>query len=167
MIARFEFVKPKGFSLQSLIIRLFTWSKFSHCRIRFLGDPSCVFETNPPKARYIRSDIHDVSYPSIIVGYLDIPISDTELVFSEQFITDNVGREYDWPSIYKIALMKILPFTKPWIFTKENNIQSFFCSELCLEYVECVKGVELAQYSESIDPQRLYTILKGSNLVIK
>jgi hypothetical protein len=58
----------------------------------------------------------------------------------------------------------VLPFTKPWVFTKESNIESFFCSELCLEYLEFVKGVSLAEYKESVDPKKFFNILKKSGL---
>jgi len=161
-----EFVRPKSFSIQSLVVRLFTWSKFSHCRIRIKDTTGgAVFETNPPKASYVPESLHDTQNSYKICNLLKIKISKEELERSHAFIKANVGKEYDWPSICRIALIKILPFTKSIVYDKQGNIQSFFCSELCLEYIEEIKQIELSTYDESVDPQKLYKILNKSGLV--
>lgn len=158
-----EFTRPRSWTFQSFVIRLFTRSKFSHCRCRLVyNDKSFVFETNPPKARYMDDIAHERSYSAKVVIIIKLhPLTSEEIEVVDQFIQKHNNKKYDWPSVLKIGLIKLLPFLKKrWVYTPSSNLSSFFCSELCLALIEEVKGLELATYDESISPQRLFEIIE-------
>lgn len=157
MILRIEFTRPRKTTLQSLLIRLGTWSSFSHVRILTEGH---LFEANPPRVILSQFKNREGTFADHeVITALSVVVPRARFW---TFAHAHEGKCYDWISIGRIIMDLILP--AKWASRKESGHGKFFCSELVLECLEMCLRKELTERDELVHPKRLYNLIKEKGI---
>jgi hypothetical protein len=134
-------------------IRLWTWSRYSHCEIEFSPAPC--------EGRGIRCSA--LAGPGVhwrkplMLGQLpywdsvSIPLSEEDERRGLEWATRQIGDRYDWPGIF---FSEVLPLNR-------RADSRWFCSELCCEFLNVVGY--LPGIYPAISPERLYRLIMRSS----
>ncbi len=153
------FSKPAAFFEPfSWLIRLATWSPFSHAYIRYensYADRNEIFQASGLVLNFIGETLFDTKED--IYAEFSIPISEATKLKTIQFAIDNVGKPY--------AMGQIVGFPIVWfmgLFGKKINNPfysggNYFCSELVCDVLNEINGTTLD--SSVMTPKDAYTYL--------
>jgi uncharacterized protein YycO len=133
----------KKHSLSSFFIRLFTFSKYSHCAID-LGDDMIIDTVLTTGVRTSTVAEFAAMYPDQVV--IDIKVPDD--INAYQFALEQVGKPYDWSAIISLAAQRDWQEPDKW-----------FCSEL-VEAILAAGGLQrFRDEVYKITPQESWSIL--------
>lgn len=104
----------KPYSLGSCLIRLFTFSKFSHVAIK-ISDLLVIDSTLTTGVRSISVETFTKQYPN----YIEIDITVPNEYAAKDFLLTQIGKPYDWTALIGMVLQRT------W-----HAHDSWFCSEL-------------------------------------
>jgi hypothetical protein len=162
------FTRPTKFNIFSYIIRVFEgFSPFSHT--------ITMWESFSLKRTILyHSNIRGVHFESLerfkkkntLIKTYYIPVTDEELRDVARLCIDNAGKRYDFISVTKIAIMRLIHWLgfKNFEF-KDRGRERLFCSELSAKlliflYPAHFKNVNL----DTISPNQLDSILSKIDL---
>ena len=125
-------------SLGSLAIRLFTWSRWSHCGIVF---DNVVYESSADLGGVVVGslDYFKKRYPKHLI--IEIPSAPGQ----EQRAISQLSKKYDWGGIFKFVFRGNWSESDKWT---------------CSEYAAYVSGIFNPKYNDRITPQHLLMIAK-------
>jgi uncharacterized protein YycO len=112
-------------SISSFLIRIFTFSKFSHCAVD-LGAGFVIDTVLKTGVRLTSVKDFDAMYPDQTVLEIDLPDKNLAHYFAMQ----QVGKPYDWSAIVSLATQRDWQESDKW-----------FCSEL-LEAILAAGGLK-------------------------
>lgn len=159
------FSRPKSwFEPFSWIIRLFTWSQFSHAYIQYYNayaDRWMVFQASGILVNFIGRTMFETK--ENIRAEFEIPVTTLTKLKTVEFAIDNVGLPYGLGQVFGFLLVLIVRIFKKHIKNPFANTSSFFCSELTAQIL-----TEILQPNDSLDPttmspQDLYEYLISKN----
>lgn len=126
-------------TLVSLLVRLLTFSKYSH--VDYIFEDGSAYSSLPYTGVDYNYDINDVN------EYVEVRVNSREKV--ERFLLDQRHKAYDWKAIFGI------PFGRKW-----NSKGSWFCSELISAALQNDHHL-LKTKHHRITPGDLYNIIRG------
>jgi hypothetical protein len=134
------------------LVRLWTWSKYSHCEIEFSPAPG--------EGRGIRCSALSMGVcwrPALtgteVANWDSIPVKLTAEAEQRglEWCTQQIGDRYDWPGIF---FSEILPL-------RRRAESRWFCSELACEFLEVV-GLLPGIYP-AVSPRRLQELMLATS----
>jgi hypothetical protein len=137
----------KGTGIVDMAIRLFTFSKYSHCELLF--NDSVWFGNNPNgnlQTGFRRRIMIDIDK---YWDFVEIKMTEDEENRIKKFCESERDCNYDWKGIF---LSQIFPLNK-------ENPDKWFCSEICtaaLQVIGYLPGIKPCQ----ISPGKLYSLIK-------
>ena len=133
----------KGTGIIDLLIRFYTFSKYSHCELLFNDGSWFGCKPNGDTKTNYRSRIINDKW-----DFIELNITLEEEKKIKIWCDNEVGCSYDWKGIF---LSQILPFG-------EQSRDKWFCSEICVEALQVI-GKLLGITSWKISPGKLYKLL--------
>jgi len=139
-----KLIMGRSNKLGSYAIRLFTWSRWSHCGV-IMEDTKTVIESSASEGGVVESSLSYFKkrYPDHII--IEIPSYNGW----ESRLRSQLGSKYDWGAIFRIVLRGDWSAPNRWI-----------CSEL----IAWASGVFNSKYVDRVTPQDLMNIAKGDLL---
>jgi hypothetical protein len=141
-ILKVAFYKASG-NFSDKIIRLVTRSKYSHCELLL------------PDGRMFSSDGWDngkvrytYKYNINNWDFVDIDITDGELLTLISWCNHKIGLKYDWLGVFRF----IIPFLK-------QDPERWFCSEICAAALRFINKINISIKPYKLSPKNLYNIL--------
>lgn len=136
----------KGTKIFDRLIKLWTWSSYSHCEYVFSDNITIGTDLNFPLNVKNKGILQYTSKWEII----EVRMTPEQEKIVRDFVNLQVGKGYDWKGIW---LSQFLPL-------KKENPDKWFCSELC------AAGLQKAGLLDCINPCRispgkLYKLLKS------
>lgn len=135
----------KGTGIFDRLIRLWTWSSYSHCEFIFSDNISIGTDLNTPFNVKVKGHLKYTSN----WDFVDVKLTPEQEKLVRDFTNLQVGKGYDWKGIW---FSQFLPF-------KAENPEKWFCSELCtsgLQKAGLLSGLKPC----TINPGKLYKLLK-------
>lgn len=143
---RVAFYKAKGNFIDT-IVRLFTWSKYSHCELLF--PDGRLFSSDGWESKGVRftTKYRPDNWDILYIG-TDTKTIDNLVMWCNTF----VGKKYDW--------LGVLRFVFP--FLKESK-DKWFCSEICTKALQEIKFLDQDIKAYKITPKKLYRLIVDTN----
>ena len=163
------FSKPKKwFEPFSWLIRLGTWSPFSHAYVKYYNSYVCrweVFQASGLKVNFIGQAMFDSEED--IYAEFEIPISAATKLSVIQFAIDNVGSSYAVGQIFGFPLVWFMSFFGKKIRNPFYNGSNYFCSELVTDVLKEIKSVGDQMDPGTATPKDVYLYLlsKGYKVI--
>ena len=107
----------KGTGIIDKMIKLWTWSKYSHCEMIFSDDTTIGTSLAFPFTVSISTKVYDPKFWDIV----EVNVTYEEELIMKQFALEQIGKKYDWCGIF---FSIVFPF-------KRDTSNRWFCSELC------------------------------------
>lgn len=133
----------KKFSVSSWLIRIFTFSKFSHVAMR-ISDDLVIDSTLFTGVQCIRFVDFIKKYPGC--EQLDIPLPNE--INAINFAKNQVGKPYDWTAILGMVLQR-----------KWHEEDSWFCNELWEAVAKAGGRPRFRDNVHRITPQQSWAVL--------
>lgn len=121
----------RGTSLLSRMIRLRTWSEYSHAA--WIEQTGSVVEAWKRKGVRYSSDVNTGHTPGTVIDLFDVPLTQEQMDVVRKFLAHQVGKKYDWRGVLHFI-------TKRHEYSRDQ--ERWFCSELIFSAFKAA-GVEL------------------------
>ena|SRR5271165_1256828 len=143
------FSRPKAFFEPfSWLIRLITWSKFSHAYIRYhnpYANRWIIFQASGLKVNIVGQALFNSQ--QIICQEFEIPVTTPTKLSTVQFAIDNIGKPYGLKQVAGFAWVLFMRVFRKKVKNPFYSNSSFFCSELAGDVWN-----EIVQPTDDIDP---------------
>jgi len=153
------FSRPKAWLEPfSWLIRLVTWSQFSHAYIRYYNsyaDRWTVLQASGLAVNYMGGTLFDTKED--ICAEFELPISSATKLTTVQFGIDRVGLPYSMETIFGICYVMILRLFGKKVTNPFASTSSFVCSELVAQILNEINGTNLD--SSTMTPKDVYSYL--------
>lgn len=156
------FSRPKGgFEPFSWLIRLFTWSPFSHAYIKFYSakyDRWLIYQASGLKVNFIGSVRFNAA--EVICSEFSLPVSDDARLKTIKFAIDECGVPYGIKEIIGMcAVLVCRMFGKKIKNPLSDGNASFVCSELIAEILNDIMTEQDKLDPETSSPKDVYNFL--------
>lgn len=157
------FSKPKAwFEPFSWLIRLVTWSPFSHAYIKYFNPYAqkwIVFQASGLKLNFVeKSRFENIEN---IYSEFEIPISESAKLNTVQFAIDSIGESYGFLQVVGFGFVLIMKVFGKKVKNPFYTTSSFFCSELVSQILNEINGSDLDVSSMSPKDLYDYIVSKG------
>lgn len=133
----------KPYSLGSWIIKLFTFSKFSHVAVK-ISEELIVDSTLLTGVRCISLDEFREHYPNFTEVNIELPNE----IAAINFVLNQVGKPYDWTALLGMVLQR-----------KWHEEDSWFCNELWEAAAKASGKPRFRDDVHRITPQQSWAVL--------
>lgn len=141
------FIFSKSNSLWSKLIRLVTFSKWSH--VEYVSPSGNIISAELGRGVY--SDPEDRPLQDwTAADVVKVPVTDLQLEQFTKWINKQVGKKYDLLGIFGL-----------WLKRRWQDDYAWFCSELLVAGMHKFKIVKVDSQPHRITPQMMYDGLKG------
>ena len=160
------FSKPKGwFEPFSWLIRLVTWSAYSHAYIKYYNSYASrweIFQASGLKVNFVGATLFDSE--EVICKEFTIPITTQAKLELVQFAIDNVGKPYGVGQIFGILWVLFMRAFGIKVKNPFASSSSDFCSELTEEVLNKIVGEGDPLDPSASTPKDLCVFLESKGL---
>ncbi len=154
------FSRPSGwFEPFSWLIRLVTWSSYSHAYIKYYNpyaDRWEIFQASGLKVNFIGNAMFNSE--EIICGEFQIPISDATKLSTVQYAIDKVGSPYGIGQVVGFGWVLLMRLFGKNVKNPLHSASSFVCSELVGDILEEI-GVANGIDPSTMSPKDIYNLV--------
>jgi hypothetical protein len=163
------FSRPKAwFSPFSWLIRLVTWSPYSHVYIKFYSatyDRWLIYQASGTKVNFIGQTLFDAE--EVLCGEFSISVCEKTIQKTVQFAIDKCGSPYGALQIVGFGWVLFMNLFGKKVKNPFYSTSSYFCSEIANDMLEEIKSVNDTMDPAVASPRDVYNFLiaKGYQLV--
>ncbi len=153
------FSRPKSFFEPfSWLIRLVTWSNFSHAYIKYYNTYANrweIFQSSGLSVNFVGQILFDSK--EIVCYEFEIPLQSNQKQTLIQNAIDKVGLPYGVGQIFGFAWVLLMRLFGKNVKNPFYNANSFVCSELVVDMLNQINGTNLN--SSSMTPKDVYNYI--------